>query len=193
VVTLTSATPAMLQLAPTATTVGAAAITLTIPVGQSTATFHLQGVEGQRGLVTITASASGYTNGTSTAEVVPAIIDLVGLPSSIAAAATNAPFGVRVGAANATGTLMSIEQAVRAGRSIPVTVTNSQAAVGQLASGTTPAQSVTLTIAAGASRTQTGLAGVAFDPLAAGGTIVRATSAAVVAGTNATWGVTVTP
>jgi hypothetical protein len=196
VVTLTSSAPGVLQLAPTATSVGAGTITLTIPVGQTTANFHIQGVEGQRGIATITATAAGYTKGASTAEVVPALIDIVSLPSSIAAAAVNAPFSVRVGAGNATGTIMSIEQAVRAGGSLTVTVTNSNAAAARLVSGASMGQSVTLTIGAGGSRTPSSTTGgVAFDPLAAGATIVRATStaAAVIAGTNATWGVTVTP
>ena len=194
VVTLTSSVPGVLQLAPTATAAGAGSITVTIPVGLTTASFHVQGVEGQRGIATITATAAGYASGASTAEVVAPVIDLVGVPTSLAASAPNAVVQVRVGAGNSTATFVSTEQPVRAGGSLAVRVSNDAAAVARLVSGATTGQAVSLTIPAGASRTaSSATTGVALDPLAAGATVVRATSTAALPGTNAARGVTVTP
>src|SRR5687768_4529121 len=77
-------------------------------------------------------------------------------------------FQVRIGASNAAGTAIQAEQQVRAGgTAVSVTVANSNAAVGQLEFGTGPAQSGTVTINVGQTRSPATVAlnGVAFDPL----------------------------
>jgi hypothetical protein len=195
VVTLSSSAPGVLELSPNNTTVGQGTITLTVPAGTTSATFYIQGVEGQTGTATITASATGFTNATATATVVQPIIDINGLASSTTAAGADDPFTVRIGLPNATGTTLSSEQNVRPGHTMTATVTSSNAAAAQLKKTSGTGGTLTVTIAAGASSTPTTVAngGIALDPLAAGGTTVSATVPGAIQGTTAVQPVTITP
>ena len=82
-VTVTSSNAALL-VSPNATTAGTGQITIPVLDGVQTVGFYLQGLEGQTGSLsaTVTVSAPGFTNGTSTITVVQAALDLQGLPTS---------------------------------------------------------------------------------------------------------------
>jgi hypothetical protein len=194
-VTLASSNAGVLQLSTTETAAGAASVAVTVPQGQSSATFWIQGVESTTGTATITASAAGYTNGTASVTVVPAVLELLGVPTSLPAGGADDPFQVRVGAANAAGTAIQTEQAVRAGNALTATVTNGNAAAARLAFAGGPAQSGTVTIAVGQARSPGTAAagGVALDPLAAGTTTVSASAPRTTAGAAAAVSVTVNP
>jgi hypothetical protein len=177
-VRLTSSQPQVLLLSPNATTAGTDFIDVTINAGFTSATFYAHGVDGQAGTPTISAKAAGYADGTIAQPVVRPALDVVGLGTTPVASAPNDDFYVRIGIANATGTVLNELQDRRAGQAaLVVTVTNSAANVAQLATSTGTGQSITRTIVAGVSNTPTTVAtgGVALDPLSAGSTQVTAT------------------
>jgi trimeric autotransporter adhesin len=193
-ITLASSNGGVLQLSATQTAVGQSSIVVTVPQGQSSATYWIQGVEGVTGTAAVTASATGFTGTTSTNVTVrPAIIDLVGLPPNLPTSAADDPFQARVGVANAALTMVETEQAPRAGNPIAVTIANGNAAVAELEFGSGAAQSGSVTIAVGQGRSPATVAagGVAFDPLGGGTTTVTATSAQTLEATNAAQTVTV--
>lgn len=176
-VTLTSSQPGVVLLSPNATTAGAASTTVTISAGQTGATIYMHGVDGQTGTATITATAAGYTDGTSTGTVLTPRVEIVSLATSPLASAADDPFTVRVGLADANNLSLSTLQARRAGQPpLEVTVTSSNAAAGVLATSTTRAATATVQIAAGQTGTAGTVAGggVAFDPVAPGTTSIRA-------------------
>src|SRR4029453_10644589 len=82
-VTLTSGNPALL-FSPDATTPGTSSITVNVPNGQTTFFYYVQGLEGQTGTrpVTITASATGFADGTTTINLMQGAIDLIGVPAN---------------------------------------------------------------------------------------------------------------
>jgi hypothetical protein len=111
-------------------------------------------------------------------------------------AAADDPFIVRIGAPNATNQFMSLEQAIRAGgTAVTATLTSGTPGVGQLVTTAQTGGTVTVTIGPGQTRSPNTVAtgGVAFDPLTAGTTTVRATIAGFVALPDATVLVTVGP
>jgi trimeric autotransporter adhesin len=70
VVTITSNDPLRLKLAANPTDAGSAVITVTIPTGQSSATYYVQGFD-STGTATHTATASGYASETGTIAFFP--------------------------------------------------------------------------------------------------------------------------
>jgi hypothetical protein len=103
-VQLSSSDPTKVLLAPNLTTAGTGTITLPIAAGFSSISFVVQGVEGATPLpatVILTATATGYTDGTGTATVVPAGLQLVSLPSTTTTLSPDSVFVVRVGIPNA--------------------------------------------------------------------------------------------
>jgi hypothetical protein len=77
VVTLTSSDPNMI-IAHSATEVGSKSITINIPAGGSSATYHLQGLA-EKGTVTYTAEAPGYTSRSGTIYLTPSAIVVTGM------------------------------------------------------------------------------------------------------------------
>ena len=178
VVRLTSSQQDRRLLSPNATTAGTGTLDVTVPAGSFSLNFYTQGVEGQTGTPTVSATAPGFADGTATEPVVKPALDISGITTSPLASAADDPFTVRIGIANVANQFLTELQDVRAGASpLTVTVTNSNATAGQLATSSTRAQSVTATIPVGQSSTPSSVAtgGVAFDPLAAGSTSVTAT------------------
>ena len=168
--------------------------------GQGSATFYLQGVEGQSGTAALTASAPGYTDSPpATVTVTPVALALTGVPSSTTTLAADSLFQVQLGALNAAGTGFYAEQAIRVGGSaVTATVSlvnSSPAGVGQLTTTAGSGSSRTVTIAVGQARSPDTVpsGGVAFDPLLAGTVDIQATAPGVVSLPAATQGVTVNP
>ena len=126
--------------------------------------------------VTVTATATGFSPGTGTVTLVQPALRIEALPASIGATANQVPFYVRVGTSNASDTDLSAFQAVRAGLTLTVTVTNSNQSAAQLVTLDGGAQTRTVTITTNQSNSPTSVAsgGVAFDPLQSGTTTVSA-------------------
>ncbi len=181
-VTLTSSNPSVLLLSPDPSTPGAASIQRSVADGVTGFSFVTQGVEGATGTVTITATASGFTNGTVTQTVVQPGIEIQGLASTMSAGAPDAPFFAQVGILNGQGTALVRVQSLRAGAPGPVTVTFTSSAPGVGAitdQAGPPAVSKTAQIAPGLYYTPFSVAqgGVAFHPVAAGSTDVTVSAA----------------
>jgi hypothetical protein len=189
-VTLVSSNGALL-LAPDANTPGTSSINIFVPNGTQSFGFYEQGLEGQTDTVTaaITATASGFTTGNGTADVVPAAFDVIGLPSSPTAGGPDVAFYVRTGIANQTYTSLTQLQSVRAGAPAPlnVTVGTDAVAIGPLVTSSGTAASVPLQIPVLSSNTPTSVAtgGVAFRPAAAGAVTITTTIPGLIGTTSA--------
>lgn len=178
-VVITSSDPSVLLVSPNETTPGTASITVSVADGVTLFNYYVQGLEGQTGTATVTATATGFTDGTATKEVVQPALSLYNLYSTMTTAYSDDPFRVQVGIPDAGQTYMADYQEVRAGApsSYTATVTSSDAGVGQLVTSTVTGGSVTVEIVAGAYYSPNTVVdgGVAFDPLTVGTTTVTAT------------------
>ena len=178
-VTLTSSNPAVALVAPNASTPGTASVVIPVADGVTGFSFYVQGVEGQTGTPTITARASGFTDGTATVDVIQPGLDLTGISTVYSASTANDdPFTVRIGLPYADGSDIYELQAIRAGGSaVTATVTSSVPGVGLLV--TTPDTAATVVVVIGVGQSVSAgsvlAGGVAFDPLAPGTTQVAAT------------------
>ena len=174
---LVSSAPSALLLAPDAATPGQPTLDIQVPANQSSFSYFIQGVG--TGTATITASATGYSNGTSSVVTLATPgFDILGLPGSTTSLSVNDPFLVRLGVPNAVVTGLSAEQAIRAGgTAVTATITNSNATAARLVTTTDTSQQVTVTIPVGQARSGNTVAagGVEFDPLGAGVDTVSAT------------------
>lgn len=182
IVHLQSSDPARVLLAPNGTSPGAAAIDIAVANGANTFAFFLQGSDWVEGVssaqpVIVTATATGFTSGSSTASYVRPVLDIINLPSATTTLSASADFVVRIGVPGATNTMQML-QARRFGASpLVVTATNSSAGIAEIDQdgGLNGAQSQTASIAAGQSATPNGAAGgFEFDPFGTGGTVVQA-------------------
>ncbi len=126
VVTLTSLDTSKVLLSTSGTVVGGASITVTIPAGQSsTSAFFMQSLS-DVGTATVTASAAGFANGTSTITMAPSGFYDSNPGGNFTTTTFSANTLVRVQAArlNASGVVQTTQQ-LRAGIgpiSVPVTV-----------------------------------------------------------------------
>ena len=191
-----SSNPGVVRVAPNTTTPGTAFIEVAVLNGQTDITYTIQGVEGAPvpASATLTATASGFANGTGTVNVVQPAFRLENVPTSTTSLSAEQAFWVRIGIPTAGNANLSLIQNVRTGSAgFTATVTNSNAAVAQLTSVGGPGQSRTVTIPANASVSPTSVAtgGVAFDPTGPGTTTVTASIPGLIATTAATAGVTV--
>jgi hypothetical protein len=179
-VTLSSSNPALL-LAPDFATPGASQIFLQIPNGQTSISYVIQGLEGLPDTVTagITATASGFTNGTTTVDVVLPYFDVIGVTASQAAGGPDNAFYVRAGITNGTGAFLVALQSVRIGAPGPlsVTVQSGTPTAGTLVTSLGTVPSAVLQIPVGQAQTPTSVAsgGVALRPLSAGTTVITTT------------------
>lgn len=195
-VTLTSSNPSVMLLSPNATTAGSASIDVFVADGQNRAYYYVQGVEGQTGIVGLTATAPGFTDGNNSITVVQPALDFVGLSSSYGAAANDDAFWARLGIPTTNDTDITIQQSIRFGGSpLTVTFTSSDPAVAQLVTSSTSGGSIQLQILPGQANTPTSVAagGIAIDPLTAGSTFLEATVPGVITTTDGTRTVTITP
>lgn len=178
-VTLTSADPSRLLLSPNATTAGSASITVPVANGVGTMNYFVQGIEGVTGSVTVTATATGFNNGSNAMTVVQSALDISGLRNDMTTAAPDDPFTVRVGLPNSLLTALVELQNVRAGSpGLIVTLTSSNDTIGRLVTSSGTGSTVTSIIGVNTSSTPATVAagGVAFEPLAVGSTVVTATA-----------------
>lgn len=185
-VSLSTSNPAVLLVSDgNANSVGTATATVTFAAGATTALFYAHALEGASGTATVSASAQGFANGTSSAiTVAGSILEILALPATTTTLTPNIAFVVRSGVVNIQGTGMQTEQEARpGGGGIVVALTNSNASAAQLVNTVGAGQSRTVTIAGGASRSPTSVAagGVAFDPLGIGTTTVNGTATGFVA------------
>ncbi len=177
-VTLTSADPGTVLIAPNTTTAGTGQITIPLAAGATSFAYVVSAPSGVTGTANLTASIPGYTDDVRLITVVAPVLDISSLGAGQAVAAVNDEFLVRVGIPNALNTALQGAQQVRAGgATLTATITNSNATVGQLVTTAGAAQSRTVTIIAGASQSPTTVAagGVSFDGLVPGSTSVSAT------------------
>jgi hypothetical protein len=178
-VTVTSGDASKLRLAPNATTAGSGALDLTIPNGQTTADFYVQGVRGAGTAdVPLTATQTLFTTATATVKVRPPVLQIQNLPTTTTTLSADTEFLVYTYILNANGTTLSRLQNVSAEGLLPVTFTSSNAAVGVVKKTGSSGASVTIDIPAGQyySPTTVATGGVAFDPLTGGTTTVNATA-----------------
>ena len=180
-VTVRSSNGALL-ISPDAVTPGTSSVDIFVPNGAQFFSFYIQGLEGHATdtvTVAITATASGFTTGNGTADVVPAGFDVIGLPASPTAGGPDVAFYARTGIANQTYTFLTQLQSVRAGAPAPLDVTFSTdaVAIGPLVTSSGTAASVPLQIPVLGFNTPTSVAtgGVAFRPAAAGTATITVT------------------
>jgi hypothetical protein len=177
-VSIVSSTPAVARVSPNSTTPGTDTIIVFVPNGQNFISYYVQGIEGQTGTVTITGQASGFTNGTTTATIVQAAVEIHGVPTSISDTAADVPFYAQVGVGNGINSQLSYVQNVRpgiAGGGLTATLTSSAPAFGTLftqAGGAGSPRSVLIPSGLYYSPTSIGSGGVGFRPLAQGNTTV---------------------
>jgi hypothetical protein len=175
-VRLESSNASLLRLSANGDGAGSAAIDIEVPAGATAAPFWVEGMAGALGTVIVRASAPGFTDGTGSVEVQQPRVQLVGLPPFTTVLSGETPFVVGVGLVHPFfGSL--IPQGAR--EATEFTITNATAAVARLRTQSTNDQSVTVTIPENGSTSPADVAagGVAFVPLAAGSTLVTATSA----------------
>ena len=168
---LVSSQPSVLLLAPNATTLGTPTLDVQVPANQSGFSYTILGLEGTSGTVTITASASGYTNGTAAVTVAQPGFDILGLSSAITTLAGNDAFFVRLGVPNVGNTALAAEQSIRIGGNVATaTVRNKNTTAAQLVTAPLTGQVVTVQVAIGQARSPStvALGGVEYDPLAIG-------------------------
>ncbi len=194
VVRLTSGDPTRVLLAPDATTPGTAFIDITVPNNTTSFSYYTQGVAPSTGPVTITASATGFSNGTTAVTVASPAIDLAQVSTTTTTLGTTDPFVIRVGVPNVNATAMQALQALTFGSSpVAIQVINRDPAVGKLVTTPLTADTVSVTLGLGVTQTPSTVAsgGVAFDPQAAGTTSISATAPGFVALPSATASITV--
>jgi hypothetical protein len=172
-VRLSSADPARVRLATSATATAADFIDIPIANNNGSYSFYVHGIEGQTGTVAITATTPGFANGTANISVVPPYLDISGLNSTTTTLSVDDGFTVRIGIANAPGTFLTELQDIRTG-GVPVltTLTTSSPGVARLTPSTTNGTTATVIIPVGASS----IGGVALDALTAGTTTVSVAS-----------------
>lgn len=171
-VRIASNNTARLLLSPAATTTGTAFIDLVFANGETYKDFYVQGVKGGTGVATLTATATGFTNGMRDVTVVQAVIAIQSLPGSIGSAAANHPFWVRTGYTNSGGGF--IYAWVNPNGAIPVIVRSSNVLAAQLVSGTGSGGQITVEVPINAyeSAHTLGSGGMELDPLAVGTTTI---------------------
>jgi uncharacterized repeat protein (TIGR01451 family) len=187
-VTITSSDSNVLLLSPTSTTTGQGSITIHVPDGQNFVPYVLQGVDNASGSATVVLSAPGFTGDSHLATVVPIGVEIHQLdPTMSTLSGEDTDLYVQVGIPNLDGSALSQIQLVRPGPPLVVTLSNGNAAVGQLRSDQPAAtgQVVTKPIQPGIYYTNAVAAGtswgLAFQPLGNGTTNVTVSGPAGVA------------
>jgi hypothetical protein len=180
---LESGDPTRILLARDGTSIGAAAIDVPVANGSTQFLFFLQATDwvdgvSSAGPVPVTASVTGFTNGTSTVHYVRPGVDIINLPESVTALSTSPDFVARVGIPLVSGAGLQTVQPRRFGApALTVTVTNSNPGVAEIDhnGGIDGAQVQTSSIGPGQSGTPNGsTGGFEFDPFGTGITIVQA-------------------
>jgi hypothetical protein len=172
---LVSSNPDVLRLSTDGLGAGSATIDVAVNDGENTGLFWIEGMSGATGTVTITASSPGFSDVTTTVDVVQPRVQLIGLPPFTTVLTPETPFGVATGLVHPSGGFLML-QGVRA--QTVFTMTNSAALVAHLRTASEAAQSVAVTVPKDGYTSPLDVAsgGVAFVPVAPGSTNVSATS-----------------
>jgi hypothetical protein len=195
-VRIQSADPNVALVSPNGTTAGTAFIDMPVADGVTNVSFWVQGMEGAAGVVTFTASAPGFSDGTGQVTVAQAGFRINNLATATTQGAALDPFQVQVGVPNAAGTNLALIQPVRFGAPpLQVTVRNYNPSVGQIVTSTEAAQNLTVPIQPGSTVTSglVSLGGAAFDPIGPGTTTVDARASGLLTTTAGFVNVTVSP
>lgn len=178
-VTLTSSNPSVMLLSPDATTAGTASIDIEVAAGSTLAQYYIQGVEGADASATVTATASGFTNGVSTVTVVPPGIQIESVASAYASDAPDDIIRARIGVPFANNSSIWITQGIRAGGT-PATITFSSSNVGAVSLNSLTASGASVDVTLGVGAFLTGLtleaAGVTLDPVGVGSSTLSVSS-----------------
>jgi hypothetical protein len=159
--------------------------------GSTSFSFYVQGLEAQVDTISLTATAAGFNDRTTSIYVIQPGLDLSGLTTATTTLSNNDAFTVRIGLPYADSSDIYELQAIRAGGSdVTVTVTSDVPGVGQLETDAFTAGSVDITIGVGQSSSggTVPAGGVAFDPLTAGTTVVSASIPGFITTTNVNGG-----
>jgi uncharacterized repeat protein (TIGR01451 family) len=177
-VRITSSDPGALLVSRNSTTAGTAFVDIPVANGSTDATYYIHGVEGARSPVTLTATATGFTQAQGTATVGESALQLGGLPGTTTSLSVDTPFYVYIGVLNSAGNIAAFQQLRAGAPAVTVTVSHTNTAVAQLLTTAGAGQTRTVTIAAGQTNSPTSVAtgGVSFDPISAGSTTVNATA-----------------
>jgi hypothetical protein len=174
-VTLNSSSSQIL-LAPDAATPGQQQISFNMADGQTSRNFYVQGLEGVTQTVagTVTATATGFANGNGNMTVVQGAVDLIGVPTSIAATAPTANIYARVGTPNVGNTALTQVQSLRAGGPGALTATfttnnvNAASLVTSTQTGGAPAETAQIVTGLYYTPTSVATGGVGLRPVAPG-------------------------
>lgn len=195
-VRIESADTTLAFISTTSQTPGTRFVDVFVPNGSTNADFYIQTLEDTTGTVTITASAPGFVSAVDSIDIVTPAIKLFGVLASVDVFAPDDPFQIQTGIPNVANTLLIANQAARAGGpGLTATVSNSNAAAGQLVTTGLTDQVVSVVILPGQniSAPNVALGGVAFDGIAAGMTEITASIPGFIATSLDTASVTVTP
>jgi hypothetical protein len=174
-VELTSSAPGVARLSDSAEAPGTGTITLFVPDGQNYFYYYAQGLEGQVGTVTVTARATGFTDGSAPLNIVTPVVGLYNVPATLSVAADSVAFYAQVGVGYSSNQYLSEVQNVRAGGTpLTVTFSHSAAAVAELIDQGGRSDVVTVTIPIGTYYSPTSVidGGAAIKGTAAGTTVV---------------------
>jgi hypothetical protein len=171
-----------LTVAADLTSAGQEFVDIPVASGSQLVPFAVRGVAGQTGSVQLTATMSGFTSASTTADVVQPVLGIVNLPTTTTVLSVDTPFYLGAGIPDPTGTFVRQYQPVQA--DLAITVSNLTSTVAQLETSTGTGQSRTVTILAGSPFSPADLAsgGIEFDPIGGGQTTVSAAAAGFVAG-----------
>lgn len=164
-VTITSSDATKLLLSNTMEDAGSASIVVTVPAGSTAIpTFHVQGLASS-GSADVTASATGYNNGTATVPLYPSGFVMTVPPANFSTTTLSAPTAITVQSAALLPATLQYQapQPLRPGASASVSVTATDA------SGTGVG---TITISPLAFTAGQGVAITAFDPASAGSSVI---------------------
>jgi hypothetical protein len=186
VVTVQSDTPSRVLVSPDGIAPGTASFTRTVPNGQTSVLYYVQGLENTTGTATINISAPGFASASHEVQVAAAGIEIVNLdPNTSTLSADDVDWYVQVGLPCSGGTFVLCQvQNVRAGGPpflATISLAPAPTAIAQLKSDQPPAvgQSVTKPIQPGFYYTQavggTSVYGLAFDPISTGSTTATVT------------------
>lgn len=171
---------------------GSGSIVMTIPDGQTDATFYFDGAEGQTGSTFFDVSAPGFGFASGTLDVEPVAVEIRNLGVSQDTLDPFDSFYGRIGITT-NGTTLSVLSISPGGTPIPVTFAVDDSTIARLRTQTLDQPEVTLEVPAGSANTPTQFSngGIALDGIAAGTVEVTARGAGLIPITGATVNVTV--
>jgi predicted alpha/beta hydrolase family esterase len=163
--------PERVLISRTASTIGQPFIEVDLADGERDVIFVAHGLEGVTGAATIEVTSAGFTTASTSVAVAQPAARLNGVATALTVFTTPDPFNVSIGPAAATGAnLLEVQNIRPGGTAVNVTVTTSQPSIAAFVSGTTTANSQTVTINPGQSTS----ANMVLKPLTEGDATIRA-------------------